>query len=250
MATTVTWQGSNLELQAHISGSYLFLASETSLTVDSRRVARSGGFRFTESASGRFTGRDGLEHAIELQTMAGPFTLTLVPYVVRVDGIVISQGSLVLEGIALAFVAYGLVIGLVIIVLLVVAGAIRGARGPARGQEPEGATVVIKMDAPTTAPLLMVRKGHCYTISATSFDDVEKFTLSVAPVLGADVAWPFGRRSLAAQESAVVPRNVKEAHLPPLGEGCLHATSDGMVAIVITAAEGEGHVTYVVHDEL
>ncbi len=92
-----------------ISGRYLYFATETSLTVDGRLIGTSGGFRLTESASGSFAGRDGVEHPIELQVSAGLFTLTHLVYVLRIDGIVISKGELKIERLALTISAYGIV---------------------------------------------------------------------------------------------------------------------------------------------
>jgi hypothetical protein len=110
MSTKVTWNGSHIEMWAQISGRYMYLAAETSLSVDGRVVGTTGGFNFTESASGSFTGRDGAEHAVELQVSAGLFTLTHASYVLRVDGIVVSQGSLALERLGLAFLGYGVIL--------------------------------------------------------------------------------------------------------------------------------------------
>jgi len=97
MSTLINWEGHQIEIVCRLSGKYLLLATENIVKVDGSEVARSGGFSFTDLAIGSFQHNNDRVQ-IELSTGAAAFT---TKYVLRVNGIIISQGRLGIENIAL-----------------------------------------------------------------------------------------------------------------------------------------------------
>lgn len=94
MSTFLDYRGTPIEIRCALSPRYLFTATETEVFVGGKLIARSGGYGFTESAVGTFADSAGTSHQIEVQSNFGLFTITTCNIVIRVDGLVLSQGSL------------------------------------------------------------------------------------------------------------------------------------------------------------
>jgi hypothetical protein len=113
---TFEWKGHELEMRIYFTPRLLMFATDTALYVDARRVARKGGFGVTETAVGSFV-HEGREVRSELQVRGGLSVFTKIPYVVRLDGVTVSEGRLKLEGIAEAVSVWLCAAGLLLILL-------------------------------------------------------------------------------------------------------------------------------------
>jgi len=93
MPFTFDWNGNSVGVVSRFAGKYLFLATETTVRVNGRPVASSGGFTRGETAVGQFEDKDGEEHQIDVQSSVGVFALITADYLARVDGRVVAQGK-------------------------------------------------------------------------------------------------------------------------------------------------------------
>lgn len=109
MAKTIQWQGHGIEIDAFISPKYLMLAGETLLKVDGKETFRTGGFHFSEMASGTFY-HNGNPLPIELQLQGGFLSIN---YLLKIADNEVSQGRLHLDRIGWACFFWAL-IGLIL----------------------------------------------------------------------------------------------------------------------------------------
>ena len=96
MSTIFQWEGHRILVHTQPAPKYLWLATETIVSVDGVEVGRSGGFGFSETLGGRFSHND---HASELvlEMKTDLVTLVSIPYTLFVDKEVISQGRLEID---------------------------------------------------------------------------------------------------------------------------------------------------------
>ena len=97
----------------------LMIATDTTLSVDGRRVARKGGLGLTETATGWFNHR-GMEIRSELQVRGSRHAFTRIPYVLRLNGLPVSSGKLKLGGLATAIAVWLSVAGLLVLLALAI----------------------------------------------------------------------------------------------------------------------------------
>lgn len=112
MANTIEWIGRQIGMRCFISPRYLFLATETELSVDGTVVARTGGFSFTESCIATVQNQ-GKQSKMELEIRSGLFTMFNADYVLRVDGSPISSGKISIERIAAGCLVWMAIVALV-----------------------------------------------------------------------------------------------------------------------------------------
>lgn len=105
MSTTLTWEDHRIDITSRMSSKYWWLATEQIVMIDGQEIARTGGLSFTESAIGKFT-HAGQSCVLELQTAGGLFTLSSLPYVLRINGLPVASGDLHIENLASAVVAH------------------------------------------------------------------------------------------------------------------------------------------------
>lgn len=113
MGTDIQWNGRTIALASWVSPRYFWLATENTVAVDGALVGTSGGFRFTNLATGRFADPQGTSHSIELETRSNIFSVFAMNYTLRVDGAVVSEGKLPIKNVAAAILTYA-VIGVVV----------------------------------------------------------------------------------------------------------------------------------------
>ncbi len=85
------WNGSTIAVEARMGPKYLFIATEERLTVDGTTVARTGGFKFRDQASGEFVDANGESRGIHYRT--GGFFLLKLPFTVSIDGVEVFKGK-------------------------------------------------------------------------------------------------------------------------------------------------------------
>jgi hypothetical protein len=95
------------------------IATDATVTVDGHRVARKGGLGLSETAVGGFS-HNGREIRTELQVGGRLGVFTRIPYVLRFDGTIVSEGRLELGGIAAAVAVWLSVAGLLVLLALAV----------------------------------------------------------------------------------------------------------------------------------
>lgn len=93
------WCGCLIEVECVASSRYAWLATETTVRVFGREVARSGGFRTTETASGVFVDPAGQRHTIEVRTLTPPlrYLARAVTCEILVDGFLVAAGPLAIR---------------------------------------------------------------------------------------------------------------------------------------------------------
>ena len=114
MTRTLEWEGHKIEMRIFFTPRLLMLATETTLTVDGRLVARKGGWGITERAAGWFSHK-GREIKSELQVRGGRRVFTRIPYVLRLNGLPVNSGKLRLERLAPAIIVWLTVAGLLVL---------------------------------------------------------------------------------------------------------------------------------------
>ena len=119
MTRILEWEGHKIEMRIFFSPRLLMIATDTTLSVDGRRVARKGGLGITETAVGSFNHK-GKEIRSELQVRGNRSVFTKIPYELRLDGSPVSEGKLKLEGLAAAVVVWFSVAGLLVLLALAV----------------------------------------------------------------------------------------------------------------------------------
>jgi hypothetical protein len=119
MTTTLEWEGHKIEMRIFFSPRFLMVATDTTLSVDGRLVARKGGLGLTETAAGSFKHK-GKEIRSELQVRGNRSVFTRIPYVLRFDGLPVSEGKLKLGGLAVAVIVWLSVAGLLTLLALTV----------------------------------------------------------------------------------------------------------------------------------
>lgn len=117
MTKTLEWEGHRIEMRIFFSPRFLMAATDTTLSVDGRLVARKGGLGLAETAAGSFNHR-GKEVRSELQVHGSPSVFTRIPYVLRFDGVTVSEGKLKLGGLAVAIVVWLFAAGLLVLLAL------------------------------------------------------------------------------------------------------------------------------------
>jgi hypothetical protein len=116
---TMEWEGHDVEMRIFFTPRLLMLATATTLSVDGRLVARKCGWGITETAAGSFSHK-GKEIRSELQVRGGRSVFTRIPYVLRLDGLPVSEGELRLEGLAAAVIVWFSVAGLLALLALAI----------------------------------------------------------------------------------------------------------------------------------
>jgi hypothetical protein len=119
MTKTLEWEGHRIEMRIFFSPRFLMVATDTTLSVDGRLVARKGGLGLTETAAGSFNHK-GKEIRSELQVCGSRSAFTRIPYVLRLDGLPVSEGKLKLEGLAVATTVWLVTAGLLVLLALTV----------------------------------------------------------------------------------------------------------------------------------
>lgn len=119
MATTIDWKGHRLDLRIYFTPRLLMIATDATVSVDGRLAARKGGLALAETAVGSFN-HDGREVRTELKVGGRLGVFTGIPYVLRLDGLPVSEGRLRLEGIAAAVPVWLLATGLLVMLALAV----------------------------------------------------------------------------------------------------------------------------------
>jgi hypothetical protein len=119
LTRTLEWEGHSIEMRVFFSPRLLMIATDTTLSIDGRLVARKGGLGFTETAAAWFDHR-GRDVWSELQVRGSPSVFTKIPYVLRFNGLPVSTGKLKLEGLAPAVVVWLTAAGLLILLALAV----------------------------------------------------------------------------------------------------------------------------------
>ncbi len=112
MTQTFEWKGHELEMGIAFSPRFLMFATDTTLWVDRRLVARKGGLGITETATGTFR-HEGREVRAELEVCGGLSVFTQIPYVLRLDGALVSTGRLKLGRLPAAAVVWSLLLLLI-----------------------------------------------------------------------------------------------------------------------------------------
>lgn len=103
MSTKFQWEDHSILVQTQPALKYLWLATETVVSVDGVEIGRSGGFRFTERLVGNFPhGHHSSELVLEMKSDF--VTLVSIPYTLMIDGGPISKGRLEIENWVLFFV--------------------------------------------------------------------------------------------------------------------------------------------------
>ena len=103
MSTEVQWEGHNISIRSQPEIKYLWLATETVVMVDDVEIGRSGGFRFNENFVEKFPHNNSFSE-LALEIKVDLITLVSVPYILKIDGDVISQGRLRIDNWILFFV--------------------------------------------------------------------------------------------------------------------------------------------------
>jgi hypothetical protein len=119
MTRTLEWEGHKIELRIFFTPRLAMVATDATVTVDGRRVARKGGLGLSETAVGSFNHK-GREIRTELQVGGRLGVFTRIPYVLRFDGSPVSEGELKLGGIAAAATVWLCVAGLLVLLALTV----------------------------------------------------------------------------------------------------------------------------------
>jgi hypothetical protein len=119
MTKTMEWEGHKIEMRIFFSPRLLMIATDTTLAVDGKLVARKGGLGLSETAAGWFDHRGG-EIRSELQVRGNRTAFTRIPYVLRFNGLPVSVGRLKLEGLAAAIAVWLAVAGLLVLLALIV----------------------------------------------------------------------------------------------------------------------------------
>jgi hypothetical protein len=114
MTSTMDWQGRELKLRICFSPRFLMFATDTTLTVDGRLVARKGGLGITETAKGSFS-HNGKRIWSELQVRGNPLVFTRIPYELRFNGLQVSKGRLRLERLGAAAIVWLTLAGLLLL---------------------------------------------------------------------------------------------------------------------------------------
>jgi hypothetical protein len=119
MTKTLEWEGHKIEMRIFFSPRFLMVATDTTLSVDGRLVARKGGLGITETAAGWFNHK-GREIRSELQVRGSRSVFTKIPYVLRLNGLPVSAGKLKLGGLAAAIMVWLSVAGLLVLLALAI----------------------------------------------------------------------------------------------------------------------------------
>jgi hypothetical protein len=100
MATDIVWEGHRIHLESRYAGKYALLATETTISVDGKLMARSGGFGSTEKSICQFLHKDTTAILIT-EIKCTPFSFA--KYKLSINGEEISQGDLNIERQVLSF---------------------------------------------------------------------------------------------------------------------------------------------------
>jgi hypothetical protein len=119
LTRTMEWEGRKVEMRIYFTPRLLMFATDTTLSIDGRRVARKGGFGITETAVGTFS-HDGRQIKAELQVRGSPSVFTRIPYVLRFDGSPVSEGKLKLERLPVAVAVWLSLAGLLVLLALTI----------------------------------------------------------------------------------------------------------------------------------
>jgi hypothetical protein len=114
---TLEWEGHKIELRIFFTPRLAMVATDATVTVDGRRVARKGGLGLSETAFGSFSHK-GREIRTELKVGGRLGVFTKIPYVLRFDGLPVSGGKLELGGVAAAVAVWLSVAGLLVLLAL------------------------------------------------------------------------------------------------------------------------------------
>lgn len=117
MTRTFEWQGHKLDMRIFFTPRLLMLATDTTLSVDGRLVARKCGWGITETAAGSFS-HGGRDVRSELQVRGNRSVFTKIPYELRLDGVPVSTGRLKLERIGPAVMVWFSIIGVLVLLAL------------------------------------------------------------------------------------------------------------------------------------
>ena len=113
------WEGHKIELRIFFTPRLAMVATDATVTVDGRLVARKGGLGLSETAVGSFN-HCGREIRAELRVGGRLGVLTRIPYVLRFNGLPVSEGKLKLGGLAAAVMVWLSVVGLLVLLALTV----------------------------------------------------------------------------------------------------------------------------------
>ena len=119
MTRTIEWEGHKLDMRIFFTPRLLMLATATTLSVDGRLVARKCGWGITETAVGSFSHK-GREVRSELQVRGNRSVFTRIPYVLRVDGLPVSEGRLRLESLGAAATVWLTATALLVLAVLAI----------------------------------------------------------------------------------------------------------------------------------
>ncbi|TVR04658.1 MAG: hypothetical protein EA398_01490 [Deltaproteobacteria bacterium] len=82
----VWWQGNHIELVTDLAPRFLYLATETHVLVNGKRIAWSGGFAMEEWAHGAFHGVDREPHVISVRMRTRGASVRTLDAMVWIDG--------------------------------------------------------------------------------------------------------------------------------------------------------------------
>jgi hypothetical protein len=119
MATTLHWEGREVELRIFFTPRLAMVATDATVAVDGKRVARKGGVALAETATGSFS-HQGREVRTELTVGGKLGVFTRIPYTLKFDGAEVSAGTLRLEGVAPAVLSWLMVLGLLALLAVTV----------------------------------------------------------------------------------------------------------------------------------
>jgi hypothetical protein len=119
MIKTLEWEGRKIELRIFFTPRLAMIATDATVAVDGRRVARKGGLGLSETAVGSFN-HNGRQIRTELQVGGRLGVFTRIPYVLCFDGAPVSEGELQLEQVAAAATVWLCVAGLLVLLVMTV----------------------------------------------------------------------------------------------------------------------------------
>ncbi|MEO0078576.1 MAG: hypothetical protein ABIK86_06230 [candidate division WOR-3 bacterium] len=117
MRQVLEWGGHEVEMEIAFSPRFLMFATDTSLWVDRKLVARKGGLGVCETAVGYFE-HGGRKVRAELKVCGGLSVFTQIPYVLRFDEQVVKQGKLKLGRLGAAVWVWVLVLAFLCVLVL------------------------------------------------------------------------------------------------------------------------------------
>lgn len=111
MSPEFQWEGHTIVVDSRPVLKYLWMATETVVTVDGAEIGRSGGFGLHEKTVGTFSDPQGT-HKLLLEHGSDLMTVVTFPYKLQIDGKVISQGRMRMTDWPLAMVGTVVIVNL------------------------------------------------------------------------------------------------------------------------------------------